>query len=92
MKSLRREKRCYYVDSKAHKTTDSEWLQGGLMNVITGKMSSLIQHHQLKLDKIGRWMARRVSNEKIHYSQCHCVECHKAQIKEHRRKFLNSIR
>ena len=63
MKELGRETRCYYADSKAHKTTDSYWLQGGLMNVITGKISSLIQHQQVKIDKLGRWIAQRVSNE-----------------------------
>ena len=64
MKTLGWETRCYYADSKAHKTTNSEWLQGGLMNIITGKISSLIQHQEVKIDDLGRWMAQQVSNGK----------------------------
>ena len=48
IKVLGRETTCYHANSKAHKTIDSDWFQGGLMNVITGKMSSLIQHQQEK--------------------------------------------
>ena len=33
------------------------------MNVITGKISSLIQHQQVKIDKLGRWMDQKFSNE-----------------------------
>ena len=44
MKVLGRETRCSYAESKSHKTTNSEWLQGGLMNVVTRRMPSLIQH------------------------------------------------
>ena len=43
-KALGTETRCYYEYRKAHNTIDPVWLQGGLMNVITSKMSSLIQH------------------------------------------------
>ena len=28
---------CYYADGKPHETTESEWLQMLMMNVITGK-------------------------------------------------------
>ena len=37
MKELGIEIRCYHADSKGHKTTDSECLQGGMMDVITCK-------------------------------------------------------
>ena len=48
MEVLGRETMCYCADNKAHKTTDSKWLQGGLMNVTTGKISSLMQCHKEK--------------------------------------------
>ena len=54
MKVLGRETRFYCADSKAHKTTDSYWVQRGLMNAITGKISRLMQHQQAKIDKLGR--------------------------------------
>ena len=57
MKTLGRETRCSCADSKAHKTKNLEWLQRGLMSAITGKTSSLIQHQELKIDELGRWMA-----------------------------------
>ena len=34
------------------------------MNVITGKISSLIQCQQVKIDKLGRWIDQKFSNEK----------------------------
>ena len=64
MKTLGKETRYSCADSKAHKTTNSEWLQGGLMSVMTGKMSSLIQHQEVKTYDLGRWMALQVSNGK----------------------------
>ena len=33
------------------------------MSVMTGKISSSIQHQQVKIDKLGRWMTQRVSNK-----------------------------
>ena len=64
MKALGKETRCHCADSKTQKTTNSKWLKGGLMNVITGRMSSLIQHQEVKIDDLGRWMAQRASNRK----------------------------
>ena len=40
-KVLVRKIRCYHADSKAHKIRESNWLQGRLMNMITGETSSL---------------------------------------------------
>ena len=34
------------------------------MSAITGKISSLIQHQEVKIDDLGRWMAQQVSNGK----------------------------
>ena len=34
------------------------------MSVTAGNISSLIQHQQVKIDKLGRWMHQKVSNEK----------------------------
>ena len=56
--------RCCYEDRKAHKTTDADFLQRGTMSVSTCKVSSLIQYKKVKIDKLGRWIAQRVSNEK----------------------------
>ena len=42
MKALWRETTCHHTDSKSQKPTNTEWSQGGLMNAITGRMSSLI--------------------------------------------------
>ena len=64
MKELVTEIRFYYADSKSWETKDSDWLQGGMMNVITGKILNLVQCHQVKIDKLDRWMAQRVWNEK----------------------------
>ena len=54
MKTLGRETRCSYADNKARKTTNSEWSQGGLMSMMTGKTSSLMQHQEVKIDHLGR--------------------------------------
>ena len=56
VKELRRETSCYYADIKPNEIIDSDWLEGGTMNVITGRISSLIQPQQVKIDKVGRWM------------------------------------
>ena len=64
VKELRRETSCYYADSKPNEIIDSDWLEGGTMNVITGRISSLIQPQQVKIDKVGRWMDQKFSNEK----------------------------
>ena len=56
VKELRRETSYYYADSKPNEIIDSDWLEGGMMNVITGKISSLSQHQQVKFDKVGRWI------------------------------------
>ena len=42
MKEFGRETRCYYLDRKAYETTDSDWLQGGMMSVTIVKISSII--------------------------------------------------
>ena len=34
------------------------------MSVITGKISSLIQCRQVKIKKLGRWIAQKVTTEK----------------------------
>ena len=64
MKELRRETRYYCADSKVHEVTNSDWLQRGMMSVITAKISSLIQHQQVKIGSLVKWMAHRVSNGK----------------------------
>ena len=64
MKALGKETRCDYEDIKVYKTTDTDWLQGGTMNVTKGKVSILTQHQQVKIDKLGTWMAQQVQNEK----------------------------
>ena len=64
VKELRRETSYYYADSKPNEIIDSDWLEGGMMNVITGKISSLSQHEQVKFDKVGRWIDQKFSNEK----------------------------
>ena len=56
MKALGREKGAVVQIAKIIKTK-FDWLQGVLMNMITGKTSSLIQHQQAKIDKLGRQMA-----------------------------------
>ena len=63
IKELGRETSCCYADSKAHKTTDSELLQGRMISVITGNILSLIQHKQVEIYTLGRWMAWKVSNK-----------------------------
>ena len=64
MRALGRKKRCHYADSIVHKTTNTDWLQGGLMSVIIGKISGLMQHQKVKIDYLGRCIAQRASNEK----------------------------
>ena len=66
-KALGRKTRCHYADRKSHKTTESDWLQGGLINVTPGKTYSLIQYQIVQIFNLGRWMAWIVSNKKRHY-------------------------
>ena len=58
MKALGRYIRCCHPDSNAHKTTDTDWLQGATMSVIKGKASSMMQYQRMKIDKLCRWMAQ----------------------------------
>ena len=68
MKVLGRETRCYYSDSKAHKTRDSDWLQGRLMNVTTCKTSGLIQHQQEKqTSQADGWLSEHQMKKDINH-------------------------
>ena len=59
-----REKSFHYAKSEVCETIGSYWLQGGMTSATTGNISSLIQNQQVKIDKLGRWIAQIVSNEK----------------------------
>ena len=43
IKELGRETICYYADSKVYNTIKTDQLQGGMVNIVRGKISSLIQ-------------------------------------------------
>ena len=45
-----------FMDSRAHNTTGSDWLPGGIMIVIGGNISSLVQRDKVKIDLLGKWM------------------------------------
>ena len=50
------------ADSKAHNTTGSDWLLGGMIVVIGGNMSSLLQKDKVKIDLLGKWIVYQMSN------------------------------
>ena len=37
------------ADSKAHIMTEKDWLQGGIMIIINGNISTLVQRENIKL-------------------------------------------
>ena len=55
MKVLGRETRCYYADSKANKTIDTDWFQRGIMNVRTvGGIIASEKEYSRRLQKKNR--------------------------------------
>ena len=42
------------VDSKAHNTIKEDWLQGGMINLITRKVLAMIKKDKIKIDELGR--------------------------------------
>lgn len=61
---LGRELEIIFADSKAHYTTKSDWLQGGMLNLIRGKIPSLLKKEDIKKDDIGRWIVCLFINRK----------------------------
>ena len=43
-----------FMDSRAHNTTRSDWLLGGIMIVIGGSISSLVKRDKVKIDLLGK--------------------------------------
>ena len=62
MRELGRNTSIIFANSKAYMITNSDWLLGGMMEVINGKISSLIAKEIIKIDLIGKWLAYPVSN------------------------------
>ena len=62
MKEIGRNIQVTYIVSKAYNTTRSDWLLGGMMTVIRGNISSLLQKDKVKIDSLGKQMAYQVSN------------------------------
>ena len=54
MKDLGRSTEYLFTDSSAHATTNTDWLQGEMMNIISRKLPSLVQKEKTKIDKLGR--------------------------------------
>ena len=66
LKKIGRGMEIIYADSKAYKTTEGDWLQGGVMNIFKGHIADLIQKEKVKKDEKGRWIAYLIrKNEKI---------------------------
>ena len=62
LKGLGRSLEVIVVNSKVHYTIDSDWLQGGIIAIICGNTSSLMQKEQIKIDELGRQIAIPISN------------------------------
>ena len=43
-----------YADSKSYNTTNSDWLQGGLINMIIGGIKMFLDKESIKVDKLGK--------------------------------------
>ena len=54
LKELRRSTIVYFANSNAHKTTNSDWLSRGMIEVISSKVSSFIQKDKIKIDLLGK--------------------------------------
>ena len=54
IKELGRNTQIIHTDSKAHSTTNSLWLQGGMMNIIRRGIVSFFNKEIVKVDKLGK--------------------------------------
>ena len=54
IKKLGRGVEFIFMDSKAHKTTKSDWSQEEMMNIIRGKYLYIIIKDKIKKDEMGR--------------------------------------
>jgi len=65
LQELGRNTEAIYVDSKSHNATTSDWLQGGIINVITGGTKSFWDKESTHIDNLGKWTAMQLKkNEK----------------------------
>jgi hypothetical protein len=57
LKEFRRNTMAIFRDSKSYNTINSNWLQGGLMNVLTGRIVSCYDKQSVYVDELGKWAA-----------------------------------
>jgi len=67
LQELGRNTEAIYIDSKLYNTTTSDWLQGGIMNVITGGIKSFWDKESTFIDNLGKWtvMQLKKNDKKI---------------------------
>ena len=51
---LGRNTQAIYADSKSYNTTNCNWLQGGIMNVIIGRVKSILDKESIIIDRLGK--------------------------------------
>ena len=56
-----------YSDSKPYNTMNSNQLQGGIINIITGGVKMFLDKDSIKVDKLGKWTAFQLkkNNKKV---------------------------
>ena len=57
LKEFGRNTMAIFRDSKSYNTTNSNWLQGRLMNVLTGRIVSCYNKQSVYVDELGKWAA-----------------------------------
>ena len=54
LKEFRRNTIAFFGDSKSYNTTNSNWLQGRLMNILTGRIVSCYDKQSVHVDELGK--------------------------------------
>ena len=61
-KDLGRSLELIVAESKTYNITESNWLQGRLLNVSCRKIPTLLQKNNMKINNLGRWIEFILTN------------------------------
>ena len=64
MSKLRQNLKIIVANSKAHNITKKDQLQGGIMNLIIGKVPAMLKREEITIDDLGRWIVCLLLNRK----------------------------